>query len=135
MSVRDRVIQAERPLVFQGCGTELRMTIRSERSDIPDFGGSGVRRDLRMACRAAGIGDDGQPHLAAMLHVALRATQAGIGVRRVDELSRMSGAIVALLTGLIGYAAERFGMAGLAALLKQRVSFGERPAVRSSRVA
>src|ERR1700693_6184917 len=40
----------------------------------------------------------------------------------------MRGAIVALLAGLIGDTPERFGVAGLAALLKQRVSLRERPA-------
>ena len=61
-----------------------------------------------------------------MLYVALRAPHLGIGVRGIDEFGRMRGAIVALLAGLIGDVAECFGMAGLAALLKQRVSFGER---------
>ena len=63
-----------------------------------------------------------------MLHVALRAAHLGIGVRGIDEFGRMRGAIVALLAGLIGDTAECFGVAGLAALLKQRVSIGERPA-------
>jgi hypothetical protein len=89
------MIQTQRPHVLQERCAELRMTIRSEGSDIADLGGSGVRRHLRMACCATGICNRGQPHLAAMLHVAFRATHAGIGVGRIDEFGRMGGAIVA----------------------------------------
>src|SRR3954452_25015414 len=104
------------------------MTIRPEGSHIPDLGGGGMRGDLRMTASAAGVGDRGQPHLAAMLHVALRAAYLRIRVRGIDEFGRMRGAIVALPAGLIGDAAEGFGMTCFAALLDQRVSFGERTA-------
>ena len=90
-----------------------------------------------MAGSTIDIGDGRKPLLAAMLRVTLRAAYVGGGMGRIDELGRMCGAIVALLTGLIGNAAERASVADFAALLIQRMrlrkrSGGGRPSASSN---
>jgi hypothetical protein len=102
------------------------MAIRCEGRDIPDLGATGVRRDLRMAGSAIDVGNGRKPLLAAVLRVTLRATYVRSGMGRIHQLGRMRGAIVALLTGLIGNAAEGPRVADFAALLIEGVRLGKR---------